>query len=717
MVKWLIRRFLAVRLALVVGVVGLIGAAPARAFDSPDLVIADFEGDSYAGWIAEGEAFGTGPARGTLPGQMAVSGFLGHGLVNSFLKGDGSTGTLTSPPFRIERHYLNFLIGGGAHAGATCMDLMIEGKVARTATGPNERPGGTEQLDWASWNVREFLGRTAVLRIVDRESGGWGHINVDQIVQSDQNRGIVPARREVVAGSRYLLLPVREDAAPRRVRVRSGGRAVREFDIKLAESKPQFEVFLDLLPFQGQTLALESQLPAQSKALEQLSLSKDVPDAGRLYREPGRPQFHFTSRRGWLNDPNGLLWYDGEYHLFYQHNPYGWDWGNMHWGHAVSKDLVRWTELPIALYPREYGDWCFSGSGVVDSRNASGFGSGGAPPLVIAFTSTGRGECIAYSNDRGRTWSEYEGNPVVKHSGRDPRLLWHEPTKRWVMAVYDETGGARAIVFHSSPDLKKWTHESQIDGFFECPELFEIPVEGDPGRKLWVLYGGDGEYRLGGFDGHRFAPETGKQRLWHGNFYASQTFSDAPDHRRIQIGWGNGITFPGESFNQQMTVPCELTLRARADGVRLYARPVAELATLRRKEHVYKELTLHAREHELKGPAGNLLEINVEAEVGDAGAFTLNVRGTAVSYNAMTKTVSVGDVSAPLKPEASVVRLRILLDRGSIEVFGNDGRVAISRAVAVRGEKSGLSVAVPAASPQVRFPLIRVHELESAWTG
>ena len=186
----------------------------------------------------------------------------------------------------------------------------------------------------------------------------------------------------------------------------------------------------------------------------------------------------------------------------------------------------------------------------------------GSPPLVVAFTSTGRGECIAYSNDRGRTWTEYAGNPVVRHAGRDPRLLWHEPTKRWVMAVYDETGGARSIAFHSSPDLKTWRFESRIDGFFECPELFELPVDGDcPARRLWVLYAADGEYRLGQFDGQRFAPETGKLRVWYGNFYASQTFSDAPDGRRIQIGWANGIAFPGEPFNQQMTVPCELTLR------------------------------------------------------------------------------------------------------------------------------------------------------------
>jgi fructan beta-fructosidase len=689
---------------------------PAAAADRPDLVVADFEGNTYGHWTVVGDAFGTGPARGTLPGQMDVTGFLGHGLVNSFVNGDGSTGMLTSPRFLIERPYLNFLIGGGRHEGSTGFELMIAGKVVRSATGPNDRPGGTEQLNWSAWDVRDLMGQTAVLRIVDHETGGWGHINIDQIVQSDRREGVLPATRQINASSRYLHLPVRQDAPVRRVSVRTGERIVREFDIKLAEYQPQFWVFLDLQTLKEKTLVLEAQLPAGSKALDQITVAGNVPGADQLYREPRRPQFHFTSRRGWLNDPNGLVWFEGEYHLFYQHNPYGWDWGNMHWGHAVSRDLVHWTELPIALYPREYGDWCFSGSAVVDRQNTSGFGSASAPPLVAAFTSTGRGECIIFSNDRGRNWTEYDGNPVVRHAGRDPRLLWHEPTKRWVMAVYDETDGARSIAFHSSADLKKWSFESRIDGFFECPELFELAVTSDDARRrLWVLFAADGEYRLGKFDGHRFQPETDKLRLWHGNFYASQTFSDTPDGRRIQVGWGRDVAFPGEAFNQQMTVPCELTLRPTTEGIRLFARPVAELASLRGREHSFDGLSIHGREQALAGPAGNVLEINIEASVGDKGAFTVNVSGSPVVYDSSRKSLACGDITTALAAVEGVVRLRILLDRGSIEIFGNNGRVAISRALGPAGEHPGLSLTVPAASPPVKFPSVRVYELRSAW--
>jgi fructan beta-fructosidase len=702
-------------IALNLLMMGILPLTAVVAADRPDLVVSDFEGDTYGGWVATGEAFGKGPARGSLPGQMAVSGFLGRGLVNSFAGGDASTGSLTSSPVRIERPFVNFLIGGGRHPGSTCLNLVIDGKVVRTASGPNEQPGGSEQLEWASWDVHELIGKTAVLQIVDQETGGWGHINIDQIVQSDRTRGLGPSHRELVAASRYLYLPVRIDAPLRRLRVSAGGRTVREFDIKLAEEQPSFQVFLDLKLFQGQTLALDARLPADSKALERVTLANDVPDAGLLYREPRRPHFHFTSRRGWLNDPNGLLWFDGEYHLFYQHNPYGWDWGNMHWGHAVSPDLVHWTELPIALYPKEYGDWAFSGSGVIDRRNTSGFGTGATPPLVVAFTSTGRGECIAYSNDRGRSWTEYQGNPVVRHSGRDPRLLWHAQTNRWVMAVYDETGGGQRIAFHSSPDLKAWRFESQIDGFFECPELFEMPVEGLPGKTLWVLYAADGQYRLGQFDGHRFVPESGKLRIWYGHFYASQTFSDVPDNRRIQIGWGNGITFPGGPFNQQMTVPCELTLRSTPEGVRMLARPVAELALLRGKTHRFDSLALTSGDHPLPGLAGSLFEVRAEAEVGESGVFGLNIAGTRIDYDAVKKSLACGDVTAPLAPEGQVVRLRILVDRGSIEVFGNDGQVAISHARAPGTDRPSLTLTLPASEHPVKIRSLQVDELKSAW--
>jgi fructan beta-fructosidase len=564
--------------------------------------------------------------------------------------------------------------------------------------------------------VGEFEGKEAVLRIVDTRQGGWGHINVDQIVQSDRRRAIVHAARDLVVDARYLHLPVANDAPTRRVRLTTGGQTVDEFDIKLAEGRPDFRVFRDVSRERGARLRVEAMLPSDSRAFDGIDVADEIPDAADLYREKDRPQFRFTARRGWLNDPNGLVFFDGEYHLFFQHNPYGWDWGNMHWGHAVSPDLVHWTELGEALTPRRYGDWCFSGSAVVDKENTSGFGTKEKPPLVAAFTSTGRGECIVFSNDRGRTWTEYAGNPVVKHEGRDPRLLWHAPTRRWVMAVYDEAGGKQSIAFYTSPDLKAWEFASKIGGFFECPDLFDLPVEGHPDRTYWVLYGADGQYMLGRFDGKQFHTDSpAKHRLWYGSFYAAQTYSDAPNGRRIQVGWAQGITFPGMPFNQQMTVPCELTLRDTKDGPRMFARPVEELTRLRSNAQEWRVLgdgvDPFGAIHGTQGLGAKSWDVLAEVEPGPDKTFRMDVRDVAIAYDAAKKVLSVGKVAAPLEAADGVISLRVLIDRGSVEVFAGDGRVAVSHALHQGPDLRGVSLRGTGDGVKA----VKIWELKSSW--
>jgi fructan beta-fructosidase len=691
----------------------LLLVVPTAAAERPDILVADFEGPTYGDWKTTGTAFGTGPARGTLPNQMEVSGFLGHGLVNSFRGGDATTGTLTSPPLVLRRRYLNFLIGGGGYPGKTCVNLLQGGKVVRTATGPNDQPGGSEALAWHTWDVADLQDRRVVIQIVDDRTEGWGHINVDHIVQSDRPRVQSNPSRTLTVSKRYLHLPVKNGAPKRRLRFLDGDKAVRDFEIELANGKPDFWVFSDVSAFHGRRLTLTTAvLPAESKGLDSIVESDEVPGADGLYREKLRPQFHFTSRRGWLNDPNGLVFFEGEYHLFYQHNAFGHEWGNMHWGHATSPDLVHWRELPIALYPRRFGDWAFSGSAVVDERNTSGLGKGGKPPLVAAYTSTDRGECIVFSTDRGRTWQEISENPVVRHQGRDPRLLWHAPSKRWVMAVYDEYQGKQWIAFYSSSDLKRWQLQSRIEGFFECPELFEIPLEGEKGATRWVLYAADGKYLLGHFDGKAFTRESGKHELWHGNFYASQTFSNATDGRRIQIGWGRDITFPGMPFNQQMTFPCRLTLCRTDAGPRLFAEPVEEIRKLHGKRHRWQG---QAPTADNKLPAdirGDLFDIRAEVEPKEARAVEIRVGGVPVVYDAARQEVSCKGVTAPLKPRDGKVRLRLLVDRGSVEVFGNDGAVALSVGVIPPGSPQPVELFVRGAGGRQS---VEVIELGSAW--
>jgi fructan beta-fructosidase len=526
-----------------------------------------------------------------------------------------------------------------------------------------------------------------------------------------------PARRELSITHRYLHLPVRTGAPKVRMKLSVAGKLIREFEIELAEGKPDFWVFADLEPWRGKMLQIEvDQHASSSQGLTAVTQADDIPDAPELYKEANRPQFHFTSRRGWLNDPNGLVYFGGTYHLFYQHNPYGWSWGNMHWGHAESPDLVHWRELPSALSPREYGDWCFSGSAVVDEHNTSGFQEGNQPPMVAAFTSTGRGECIVSSNDRGKTWKEYAQNPVVKHAGRDPMLLWFAPGKHWVMAVYDEMDKRQGIAFYASPDLKHWTFQSKIDGFFECPDLFELAIEGQPGKSRWVLYAADGKYVLADFDGKSFHVTSGKDKLplWYGNFYAAQTFSNTPDDRRIQIGWANGVTFPGMPFNQQMTIPVELTLHQEANGLRMRANPVADLISLRTEGHSFSNITLKPGADPLPDVKGELFEIGVDFTPAQTGTLVIDLRGTPLIYDFQKEELICKSVRAPLSLRDERVRLRVFLDRGSIEVFGNDGQVAMS--IAAIPVHENRSISVSARDAAIRVHSLLVFELASAWT-
>ena len=595
------------------------------------------------------------------------------------------------------------------------------GEVVRTATGPNDRPGGSERLARHTWDVRDLSSKTAILRIVDDRTGGWGHISIDSIFQSEE-RVSVQAKRNMTLQKRYLNFPVKNGAPMQRVRLLIGDQTVREFDIELAPGKPDFWVFLDISAFAGQQAILHIEsFPRDSKGPAAIIQTDEIEGAQNLYKEKYRPQFHFTSRRGWNNDPNGLVQYKGEYHLFYQHNPYDTKWGNMHWGHAVSEDLVRWRELPIALYPKAFGDWCFSGSAVVDGGNTAGFKTGDEDAIVAVYTSTGRGEAIAYSNDRGRTFTDYEGNPVVEHQGRDPKVIWHEPTGRWVMAVYDElpVQGAddpgRYIAFYTSRDLKDWQFTSRIEGYYECPEIFELPVDGDPQDPRWVVYAADGAYTIGRFDGEVFTPESGKHRYNMGNcFYASQTFSNIPpeDGRRIQIAWGQA-QMPGMPFSQMMNFPVELSLRTTDEGIRLFAYPIREITGIRAQSHRWTDLTLAEDDNPLCGVSGELLDINVEFSPVDAEQFSFYVRGIPVTYDAGHQQVSCQGCVAALRPDAGKVRLRLLLDGTSIEIFGNDGRVYMPVRVVPSDDIKAIDVF--SRGGRTRVHVLEVHELRSAW--
>ncbi|MHC5061608.1 MAG: GH32 C-terminal domain-containing protein [Planctomycetota bacterium] len=686
-----------------------------------ELLIADFEGADYGGWEATGDAFGTSPRWRETEYMKEIRGFEGKGLATSYQAGGGPRGTLTSPEFTIDRDHIVFLISGGENKRRTSMNLLVDGKVVRRVAG---RENNT--LDWENWDVSEFKGKTARIKIIDSRGGEWGYISVDHIYQSDVPRRYAEKSRKFHIDSKYINFPVDNKARQRLISVIIDGKKVREFTISLAAGEPDYWVFLEVGEFEGKdaTVRIDRYDPEQGKGFDSIFQADTFPGEDEVYTEKLRPQFHFTSKRGWNNDTNGMVYYDGEYHMFYQHNPFGWPWGNMTWGHAVSTDMIHWKELGDAIHPDELGT-IFSGGAVVDHKNTSGFQTGDEKPIVCFYTSAGGAsawsenepftQSLAYSNDRGRTFTKYEGNPIIGHirgGNRDPKVIWHEPTGKWVMVLFVEES---EMDFFTSDDLKTWTKTSRLKSFHECPELFELPVDGDQNNKKWVLYGAPGDYFVGEFDGKKFKPESEEIKFNYGNcFYASQTFSDIPEHdgRRIQMAWGP-MDMKGMPFNQMILFPVRLTLKTTDEGIRMFATPVKELLKLRGKRDHYRGNVLESGDVLVSKLKGDLFDIRSRFAVDDAKEIGFVIRGIPIVYNVEEQRLSCGDSQAKLAPINGRISLTILVDRTSLEIFGNGGRIYMPMSMFPDENNKTLEVYSQGGKAQIGH--LRIYALNSIW--
>jgi fructan beta-fructosidase len=465
-----------------------------------------------------------------------------------------------------------------------------------------------------------------------------------------------------------------------------------------------------------------------------------------LYNENYRPQFHFTPVRNWMNDPNGPIYYQGEYHLFYQYNPFGIEWGHMSWGHAISRDLVHWEHLPIAL-SEEKGVMIFSGSTVVDWHNSSGFcrAPGVEVPSCLVAIYTGQSDKLetqnlAYSNDRGRTWTKYADNPVIDlhlASFRDPKVFWHEGTHRWVMVTV--LSSQHKVRFFGSTDLRHWTAlsdfgpEGATGGVWECPDLFPLPVDGDASQTKWVLSvnvtpgaerGWSNQYFLGSFDGTSFSSESSAGKvLWvdcGADFYASTSFSELPksDKRRIWMGWLTNWEYaarvPPDRWRGAQSIPREVRLRWFPDGIRLVQEPIAELRVLRARHTRVANRSIEATNDLLKSKKvhGDTLEIAAEISAEDAATFGIKVRegdgeetviGVDTKKQALfvdrTRSSDVFDKRFPGRDEGPIqlaagksVKLHIFVDRSSVEVFGNDGETVLSETIFPKPGSDGIEL-------------------------
>ena len=590
-----------------------------------DLPISNFTGKTFGNWTTTGTAFSKGPASRDLIARLGINGSPENAVATSKIEGDGPTGRLTSPPFQIARKYISFCISGGNYERHTCLNLLVHGKVVKSATGHR-----SDHMTQETWDVSALHGQEAQIELVDEATGDWGHIDVSQIFQSDH-----PAT-----------LPV---------------------------------------------------------------------SAGPLYQEALRPQFHFTARQwtrdhlnprereeGWVNDLNGLIYYGGEYHLFAQR------W-NKCWIHAVSKDLVHWTELEPAFSEEWLESGCQSGTCVVDYENTSGLSPDKGTPPLVAFWSRqdNRSQCLSYSLDHGRTWLMYKKNPFMTHPERDPKVFWYAPGKHWVMMLY---GDGQYHLF-TSPNLLDWTDEHHpIANSFECPDFFEMPLDGNASQKKWVLIQGNGNYSIGDFDGKEFKEETTRFPCDIGpHFYATQSWANTEtgDGRRVQSAWMRGAEFPGMPFNQEISFPCELTLKTTPDGPRIYRQPIKEIESLHAGQQTWADHPLKSGDLLSLASKGDLYQIKAEVSIPAGAKLTVNLRGVDVAFT--SKTVESGASHGAVRGE--VRSIEILLDRASIETYVNHGEISCTRYILPT--QQGISIHVQGGDAVIHS--LTLYELKSAW--
>lgn len=527
---------------------------------------------------------------------------------------------------------------------------------------------------------------------------------------------------------KYLLLPV-EDASPDvRVSMIVNNKEVKAFDVRLAINKVDYFVPVDLSDYSGKQISFKFKMhsndpvrvnlsPDNTACCKEMKLS-DVFDTTN--REKYRPLYHFTPLYGWMNDPNGMVYKDGEYHLFYQYNPYGSKWGNMNWGHAISKDLVSWEHRPVAIDPDALGT-IFSGSAVVDHNNTAGFGAG-AIVAIYTQNSDRQMQSIAYCTDNGRSFTKYENNPVLTSEARDfrdPKVFWYEGTKRWIMIL----AVGQEMQLFSSPNLKEWTFESSFGkgqgahgNVWECPDLFELPVEGTDEKK-WVLLCslGDGpfgdsatQYFVGTFNGKEFvneSPSKTKWMDWGKDHYATVSWSDAPDGRRIALAWMSNWQYandvPTSQYRSGNSVPRDLSLFTVDGETYLRSAPSPELQKLRgtSKKRSFSVGSVKTFTEMISGNDGTFeIELSLKnrnAEVMGIRLFNDQGEEVDMQYDMKEKRFSMdrrksGNVSFnenfPMLTWTAIedkdeVKLSLYVDKSSIEAFGDGGRFAMTNLV------------------------------------
>ena len=565
----------------------------------------------------------------------------------------------------------------------------------------------------------------------------------------------------VTADGKYLILPVQESNDEATVNVLVDGKTDKTLSVRLAKSKVDYTVPLKIEDYKGKKVLLNvvtsqsrsSVREAKEDACWQNISVSDTFDTSN--REKFRPAYHHTPLYGWMNDPNGMFYKDGEWHLCYQWNPYGSKWQNLSWGHSVSRDLIHWEHRPDAVIEPDGLGMIFSGSSAVDRSGSAGFGK---DAVVAMYTSAAASQIqsLAWSDDNGETFTKYDGNPVLTldSEARDPNMFWDAERNVWILVLAHALD--HEMLIFSSPDMKDWTLESSFgrglgaqDGVWECPDLFELPINGESGKK-WVLlcnlnpggpFGGSAtQYFIGDFDGKTFTSDTddsGKvptKWLDYGkDHYATVSFSDAPDGRRTVIGWMSNWQYapevPTMQFRSANTLPREMGLFRAPDG-QLYvsSTPSPEVDALRgvlvksvsktslgSKARTYSIPELCEIDMEISPKKAESVEIELSNAAGEKVVMVYDAKSDSLSFD--RRKSGIVDFSqdfpavtvSPAYTDGDKVGLRIFIDRSSIEVFGKDGRFAMTNLVFPNSPYSRLSVRATGGS--VRLSDLKIYSI------
>ena len=709
-----------------------------------DRIILDWPADPHPdNWTMHGYAFGTRSPHPDMRQQAAVP---------TDNQQQFQTGEMISPEFVLHTDYLQVTCSGVYHPTRCAVRLIVDEQCVRSCSpepGSGFKKEGQKPATY--WfDLRTLQGKTARISVKDDHTNGF--LDSVRIVATDKappkdvkivksDVSWLPDSVQIPICGDFLLLPVGPLAGTplQSVTLKIAGQQLLTTDLPLAFASIPVAGYLpvyDLTAYPDERLTLlfhsfTGHEPGESSA--KVLIQNEIP--GRMISDT-EPALHIHPRLGKLNDPNGLVYMNGTYHLFHQ---YKYNITACSWAHYISTDLMHWRERPIALFHDDMGSM-HSGSAALDVMNTSGRQRGEVPPLIAAYTaSLGFGgkdkiqmQCIAYSTDSGRTFTKYKGNPVIGKdeiyakgscNNRDPKIFWYSPTRgmdpdakdgHWVMVLYQRRQENGHTIFTSN-NLRDWTEQSRVEDLRECPELFPLAIDGDPDRIRWILHGSKGDYHIGTFDGKEFTPQTEtKLPMFYRqdmsvkpDLYAAQTFNNTPEGdggqpRRIQVAWfrkGN-----------QLSVATELKLRSTPFGLRVCRLPVREISNLYTNTHSLNGLSLYPESpNPLKGITGGLYDIDIQADLSHAEQLALNVRGAALVIDVTDDGLSLNEMRIPGTKQ---LELRMVVDHTLVEVFfGEHGLYSYP----VGYQSLSEELAVKLRGKKAIFDRLQVHELKSIW--